>query len=58
VETYASESGDKSPMREPVNPKKLGRAKFVKIRVTKLLRDSSLILGVKCNITGKDLFLV
>ena len=49
-------SGNKSQMREPVNPKKSWRATTAMIRFTKLIRDHGLTLGNKCNITGNDLF--
>lgn len=49
-------SGNKSQMREPVNPEKSWRATTAMIRFTKLIRDHGLTLGSKCNITGNDLF--
>lgn len=49
-------SGNKSQMREPVNPKKSWRATTAMIRFTKLIRDRGPTLGSKCNITGNDLF--
>lgn len=51
-----SKSGNKSLMREPVNPEKSWRATTVMIRFTKLIRDRGLTLGSKCNITGNGLF--
>jgi hypothetical protein len=50
-------SGERSPMREPINHKKSGRATLAMISITKLTRNSSLTLGGKCNITGKGLSL-
>jgi retron-type reverse transcriptase len=47
-----SRSGVKSPLRGPVNPKKMWRATITMIRFTKLIRDFGLILGGGCNITG------
>ena len=51
-------SGSKSLVRDPVNPEKLRRAKVVMIRLTKLIREDSLTLDGKCNITGKGLSLM
>jgi retron-type reverse transcriptase len=51
-------SGEKSPMREPVNPSKLGQAIFAMIRLTKLIRESSLIQNGRRNIAGKGFSLV
>lgn len=51
-----SKSGNKSLMREPVNPEKSWRATTATIRFTKLIRYRGLTLGNKCNITGNDLF--
>jgi len=51
-------SGSKSLVRAPVNPEKLRRAKVVMIRLTKLIREDSLTLDGKCNITGKGLSLM
>lgn len=51
----AGKSGNKSRMREPVNPEKSWRATTVMIRFTKLIRDRGLTLGIKRNITGNGL---
>lgn len=51
-------SGGKSLVRIPVNSKKLRQAKVVMIRLTKLIREDSLTLDGKCNITGKGLSLM
>lgn len=51
-------SGSKSLLRGPVNPEKLRRAKVVMIRLTKLIREDSLTLDGKYNITGKGLSLM
>lgn len=56
VGNEVNRSGEKSLLREPVNPKKTWRATTAMIRFTKLIRDSGLTLGSRCNITGKDLF--
>lgn len=48
-------SGNKSQMREPVNPEKSWRATTAMIRFTKLIRNRGLTLGSRCNITGNDL---
>lgn len=51
-------SGSKSQVKTPVKSEKLRRAKVAKIRFTKLIRDDSLLLDDKCNITGKGLSLM
>ena len=45
-------------MRIPVKSEKLRRAKVVMIRLTKLIREDSLTLDGKCNMTGKGLSLM
>ena len=51
-----NKSGNKSRMREPVNPEKSWQATSAMIRFTKLIRDRGLTQGSKCNITGNGLF--
>jgi len=51
-------SENKSQVKVPVKPDKLWRAKVAMIRLTKLIRNDSLTLDGKCNITGKDLSLL
>ena len=51
-------SENKSQVKVPVKPDKLWPAKVAKIRLTKLIRNDSLTLDGKCNITGKGLSLL
>jgi group II intron reverse transcriptase/maturase len=51
-------SEDKSQVKVPVKPDKFWRVKVAMIRITKLIRNDSLTLDGKCNITGKGLSLL